>query len=169
VGILQFTNGLTWGPGGFYRAEVQDAAGGPGGGWDSTQVTGALTFTATVGSPFTIFLASLNSSGAGGIPANFIPTNAYAWPILSATSFVGFNPAAVTLDTSGFAASLDGGVFSLSTSGGSLLVNFTPVPEPSTWALIIGGLGLVTISSLRRRRMLGKSTQERCSAVDVVR
>jgi autotransporter-associated beta strand protein len=152
VGTLTFTSGLTLAGGGSYDFEMQNATGGPGVGWDFAQVTGQLTFTATPTSPFTLNLLSLNSSGARGNPENFFSSSAYSWSIASATSFSGFNPAAVTINTSNFTPGLNGGLFTLSTSGTNLLLNFTPVPEPSTWALLLAGLGLVGFRKLRRRR-----------------
>ena len=152
VGTLTFTTGLTLTSGGAYDFEIQDATGGPGVGWDFVQVNGPLTFTATVGSPFTLNLISLNSGGASGNPANFSSGNAYSWTILSATSLVGFNPAAVTLSTAGFTSALNGGTFSLASSGNNILLNFTPVPEPSTWALMLAGFGVVGLRALRRRK-----------------
>lgn len=152
VGLLSFASGLTWGPGGFYQLEIQDATGGAGTGWDSIDVTGTLTFNATVSSPFTIYLGSLTSGGASGMPANFLSSNAYSWAIASATSLVGFDASAIALNTSAFAASLDGGSFNLSTAGNTLYLNFTPVPEPSTWALLLAGLGGLAFTQLRRRR-----------------
>jgi autotransporter-associated beta strand protein len=152
VGTLTFTSGLTLEQGGAFDFEMQDALGGPGVGWDFVQVTGPLTFNATPTSPFTLNLISLNSSGASGNPANFLSANAYSWSIASATSFAAFNPAAVTINTSNFTSTLNGGSFSLSTVGSDVLLNFTPVPEPSTWALLLAGLGLVGFRKLRRRR-----------------
>ena len=152
VGTLTFASGLTLASGGLYEFEMQDALGGPGIGWDFVQVSGPLTFTATTISPFTLNLISLNAGGASGNPANFNSNNGYSWAIASATSFVGFNPATMAINTSSFTSSLNGGVFSLSTSGNNLLLNFTPVPEPSTWALLLAGLGIVGFRKLRRRR-----------------
>jgi fibronectin-binding autotransporter adhesin len=152
VGTLSFTNGLTWGQGGYLRADVQNATGGAGVGWDSVQVTGTLTFNATTGAPFTIFLRTVDSTGAAGSAVNFVPTNAYSWTILTSTNLSGFNPNAVTLDTSGFTSAVNGGTFSLSTSSNNLIVDFTPVPEPETWALLVTGLGIAGYQALRRRR-----------------
>lgn len=152
VGTLAFTNGLTWDSGGYLRADVQNATGGAGVGWDSVQVTGALSFNATTGAPFTIFLRTVDSSGAPGSAVNFVPTNPYSWTILTSTNLSGFNPNAVTLDTSGFTSAVNGGTFSLSTSSNNLTVDFTPVPEPETWALLVTGLGIAGYQALRRRR-----------------
>jgi threonine dehydrogenase-like Zn-dependent dehydrogenase len=33
-----------------------------------------------------------------------------------------------------------------------LYLNFTAVPEPSTWALLVTGAGLIGLTALRRRR-----------------
>jgi autotransporter-associated beta strand protein len=152
VGTLSFTNGLTWGSGGSYQFEMQGTSGGPGVGWDFLQVTNPLTFTATVGAPFTLNLLSLTSGGTPGNVSNFISSTTYSWSILSASSIVGFDANAVTINTSGFTSSLNGGAFTLGTSGTNLVLTFTPVPEPSTWALLIAGLGVVVITTLRRRR-----------------
>ena len=152
VGTLTFTTALTLAPGGSYEFEMQNATGGPGIGWDFVQVDGPLTFTSTPTMPATLNLISLNSGGVNGNPADFLASNAYSWAIASATSFVNFNAGAVTLNTLSFTSSLNGGMFSLSTSGNDLLLNFTPVPEPSTWAMLLAGLGLVGFRKLRRRR-----------------
>jgi autotransporter-associated beta strand protein len=151
VGTLTFANGLTLLSGGSYDLEMQNALGAPGSGWDHLQVGGTLTFAATPTLPFTLNLISLNSSGAPGSTANFSAANPYSWTIASAANFVGFNPAALAIDTSAFTSSLNGGVFSLSTAGGNLQLNFTPVPEPSTWALLLAGLGIVGYRRFRRR------------------
>lgn len=152
VGTLSFIAGLTLASGGRYEVEVQNATGGAGVGWDTTVVTGTLNFTATLGSPFTIFLRSLDGSGAAGGALNFDPYTYYTWTILSATTLSGFNAAAVTLDTAGFLSPVNGGTFSVAAAGNSLAVTFTPVPEPETWALLVFGLGAAAWTHRRRRR-----------------
>jgi autotransporter-associated beta strand protein len=150
VGTLNFVTSLTLGGGGSYDFEVQNPT--TVGGWDFVQVLGPLTFTATTSSPFTLNLISLTSTGANGPLSGFVPTSSYSWALASATSFTGFNPSAITLNTSLFASPLNGGSFSIATSGNTLVLNFTPVPEPSTWAMLLAGLGLIGFRQLRRRR-----------------
>jgi autotransporter-associated beta strand protein len=151
IGTLAFTNGLTLSPGGSYDVEIQSATGGAGTGWDTLQVTGALTFNSTVGSPFTLNLISLTSTGSLGNVSNFSSGTNYSWAIASATSFVGFNPATMSVNLTNFTNPMNGGGFWLSTSGTNLMLNFTPVPEPSTWALMIAGLGAAAYRRFRRR------------------
>ncbi len=155
VGHLNFAAGLTWSSRGGYEVEVQDVAGAAGVGYDTTSVTGTLTFDATIGSPFTIYLKSLTGSGAAGNVANFVETATYSWMIADATALAGFETVSagnLAIDTSGF-TNMFTGSFTLSTSGNSVLLNYTPaaVPEPSTWALLLAGLATVAFCSCRRR------------------
>ncbi|MBL9216462.1 MAG: autotransporter-associated beta strand repeat-containing protein [Opitutaceae bacterium] len=157
-GVLNFASGLTFASGGQLDFEVQTAAGPAGTGYDLVTVSGALLdITATSGSPFTLKLISLNSGGTAGPVADFSAGSGYSW--LVATSVAGINGFAAnkfTIDTSAFANSLGGGTFSLvqGVSGGNaaLYLNFTPVPEPSTYALMAVGLGAAALAARRRRR-----------------
>ncbi|MSU51361.1 MAG: PEP-CTERM sorting domain-containing protein [Opitutus sp.] len=45
------------------------------------------------------------------------------------------------------------GSFLVTYTGSNLVLsNFDPVPEPSTWALIIAGLGIAAFTTLRRKK-----------------
>jgi autotransporter-associated beta strand protein len=139
VGNLSFGSQLTLGPGGIYAFDVENAGGVAGTDYDTVNVSGALVLTATSGSPFQIALTSINpSSGTAGL-ATFNSSQTYSWTLVSAGSISGFDPTAFTFNTSGFQNLTNGGSFSVSESGASLDLNFTPVPEPSTWALMLAG------------------------------
>lgn len=152
VGLLTFTGGLTWGPSGNYDVEVQFSTDARGVGYDSIDVTGGLTFNATLGSPFTINLVSLDPSGVAGMVGDFNSANGYAWLIAHTDGISGFNPANVSVVTTNFTNSLGSGAFHVFQLGNDIYLNFSPVPEPSTYALFALGLGAVFLPVLRRRR-----------------
>jgi len=150
VGQLSF-NSLTLGGGGIGTFDVENASGTAGVGYDTLSVSGNLVVTATSGSPFAINLESINQGT--GLPgaATFNMSQSYTWTLASAASVTGFSASDFTLNTSAFTNGLGGGGFSLSSNGSDIFLNFTPVPEPSTWALLAGGSALVALVSLRRR------------------
>lgn len=165
VGTLGFGTGLTLATGGTYRWEITNATGSPGLNWDRLLVTGSLTITSTPVGPFVIQIASVDptyrpssggsvSTGAASpyVLLDFDNTRPYSWVIASATGVTGFDPNAFNLDTAGFGNSLGIGSFFLTQSGDDLQLNFTPVPEPSTFALLGTGLLLMLAKRLRRRR-----------------
>jgi autotransporter-associated beta strand protein len=151
-GHLISSSVLLLGGGGIYQWGLLDAT-AANGGWDSIIVAGTVDITATSGSPFTFQLNTTDAEGYGAFALNFDPTKPYAWTVLSADSIANFSASKFSIDSSGFLNSANG-VFSLSTNGSNtaLMLNFTPVPEPSTYALVLAGVGLTFLVSRRRRR-----------------
>ncbi|MDB6113554.1 MAG: autotransporter, partial [Lacunisphaera sp.] len=123
-------------------------AGGQGTGWSLLNVSGALNFN---GSPVTIDLFTVNGSGSAATATFFDPAVSSQYLLASAGSITGFTSASI--NTIGFTNSFSGGAFSASAVGNNLYLNYTAaIPEPATFAALVGlaGLGLV---ALRRRRI----------------
>lgn len=153
IGTLHFASNLTWGQGAFLDFELQDAFGAPGFGYDTVVVAGTLAITSNFSSPFTLNLISLDGSGTpGGVPGGFDARLGYSWLVASAAEIDGFNASHFLINETSFGAALHGGSFNLSVTGSDLFLNFTPVPEPSTYVLMIAGLGLMAIVCRRRTR-----------------
>ncbi|HET7536225.1 MAG TPA: autotransporter-associated beta strand repeat-containing protein [Candidatus Didemnitutus sp.] len=153
---LTFGGGLTFAGAGQLKLDIQSAAGAAGVGYDNLASTAGLTITSTTASPFKISLTSLDLSGAPGNVSDFSSASSYAWVFASSPGITGFAANKFLIDSTGFTNALNGGVFTITqgTSGGvpALFLNFTPVPEPSTYALLAVGLGSVLLPVLRRRR-----------------
>jgi len=152
IGTLSFGTGLTLASGGTYVWELGDASGVAGTGWDAILVAGTLTISAPT-APYTLTVLPASSDPAYAGPFVFHNNQPYSWSIASATGGIaGFNSNAFAIDSTAFSGLLGGGQLSLSQTGNDLVLNFTPVPEPSTYALM--GLGLiVAVASLRRRKL----------------
>lgn len=156
IATLHFANALTFADGGTLQLRMLDATASAGG-WDQVQVGGNLAITATAAHPFNFQIAPFTAGGLlKGLPMNFDPSTAASWLVVSANAITGFDPAQsqFTIDSSALNGVLAGGTFSLglNSTGNGLMLNFTPVPEPSTYALMIAGLGTLLIVSRRRRR-----------------
>jgi hypothetical protein len=150
---------LTFGGGGGMEFSLMDASGASGTAlsW-STISTPNLNITASPSTPFTVELVGIalnqQTIGSAGV---FNSALTYNWTFLTSSSpitgFTGSNQFTVYVNSAQlFANPLNGGTFSVLDSGNSLVLNFTPVPEPSTWALMIGGICILAGVAVRRRR-----------------
>ncbi|HEY0966559.1 MAG TPA: autotransporter-associated beta strand repeat-containing protein [Opitutaceae bacterium] len=160
IGTLNFSNGLTLGTGSAISFEIQNPSGAAGTGYDLLNVTnGSISLTATTNT-ITFNVITLDTNGARGALQAFDPAQAYSWSFAAlsagntAGSITGFSAGQFNLVTTDFTNSLAGGSFSFSLSNDSrsLLLNFTPVPEPETYVLMGTGLSLLAGAAWRRRR-----------------
>ncbi len=160
-GNVSFPTSLTFAPGGIMAFIVTDANGGPGAGYSTVNVVGSLTFTASVGNPFELYLftaAPGTNTPYATAAANFDPTQAYHWTLLTATGGItnfNANDFQINLSTSdgtSFLNSTGVGQFYVTSTGNTLELNFSPVPEPSTVMLMASGLCAVGAAFRRRRR-----------------
>jgi hypothetical protein len=155
-GTLTFSNNvsLVFGKDGLLQFSIMNATGTPGTDYSAINApNSSLNITATAGHPFTIQLISVNpGTGQAGL-ANFNNAKAYSWTLISASSIMNFNATSFAIDSSSFFQNaLGGGAFSVSEFGNDLMLNFTPVPEPSTWALMATGMCALGAAVRRRRR-----------------
>lgn len=116
----------TWNGGGSYEWQVADF----GGDYDYLDVTGNLTVNATVGSPFTMKVISLNPfTYDPDAAASFDNTMEIDRVILSTTTGItGFDPTKFVLNTNDFSNDQGGGRFVILTSGNDLVLRFDPPP-----------------------------------------
>jgi len=163
-----------WSGGGTYVWEINSGNGTAGqvsGGWDLLTVTGVLDITATLVNPFVIDINTLTLGNVAGNMANFDQYQNYSWTIASAEGGVtGFSASAFTLDKTQFTNAYDNvnGIFSVALSGNTKDVNLVytysapPIPEPSTWALVI--VTGAALALLLRRRVVGRRGTAICIA-----
>lgn len=146
---------MAWHGGGAYRVYMNSAAAGR----DTISriaAAGLLDLTdpsLTSANRFTVRLDALALSNADIATRvyDFDETAPYSWTILTAAGGIaGFSADKFTLDTSDFIGLPAGSSFALTQSGNSLVVTFTPVPEPA--ALVVAAVSLAAGPVVRRIR-----------------
>lgn len=155
VDKLTFSSGLTLASGSAISFEISSATGRAGNNWDLHTVSGGILNLTAATNTITFNVITLDFEGVRGNRSNFNPANSYAWMFASSPNadITGFNAGQFNLVLGDFTNARNGGSFSISQSldQRSLFLNFTPVPEPSTWLLLGTGAGVLAFR-LRRRQ-----------------
>ena len=151
-GTMTFSSDLTLtGTTGASTIEINAVPDNPGVSADLFAVTGDLNLTGL--SNYTLNVISLLPDNSPGAVSGL--GSSASWTIFTATTITDFvsGGSQFTIDSSGFSG---GGLFSVSLGvylgNPSLVLNFTAVPEPSTYALMLAGLGLSGLAAWRKRR-----------------
>ncbi|HWA85854.1 MAG TPA: autotransporter-associated beta strand repeat-containing protein, partial [Opitutus sp.] len=143
----------TFGSGGTFQLQVNDATGAAGTNYDLLDISGTLTLTATAGNPFVIDLTSLTSENASGLADHFDSAGAYSFMFVTTSGGItGFSADKFLIDTANFANPFSG-TWSIASDGSNLTLNYglTAVPEPATYAALLG-LGALAFAAARKRR-----------------
>lgn len=146
-----FSTSAVFGPDGGYLVDLASSNGTTSSILSDVLILNSLlALTSTPADPFILTLRSLSTNGTPGPLSSFNPGAPFAVPIVTASGGVtALNPAAFTIDTTGFQNPF-AGTFSLRTAPGLLYLTYTPgvIPEPAALSL----LALTAFALTRRRR-----------------
>ena len=93
---------------------------------------------------------TLSLQTVGADTSTFDPTTQHIWQsVITTTGLTGFNASQFTVDSSNFfTGNLQGGSFSIVQNVNNLDLLY--IPEPQTWVMLVGGLGLLGFFQRRR-------------------
>ena len=150
-GNLTFATNAVFATGGQYFWSLQDVSRVDGS--SQLHITGNLDLTTISTGGFTIDILTFDATNHLGL-ANLVNGTPYSFTILTTTgTLTGFNAANFAFNTSKFQNGLTSfSSLGLTADANHLYLNFTAVPEPSTWMLLATGTGMLGLAALRRRR-----------------
>ncbi len=155
---LSFSGFLPGSRGGFSPFLMRSGTSGAGSGWSVFNYANAVNLSATQSGFYTLDLVTLTPgeplvrSDAFGAMPDFDGQRAYDWTFLTATGGIsGFSANQFVINTGDFANTVNGS-FAVVQQGNTLALSYTPVPEPSTWVLVMTGLAFGGWRMSRRRQ-----------------
>ena len=170
TGTFNVTSDAIFQSGASFQWEINNATGtaGASSGWDAVNILGALTLAANNLQPFTISVRPVTAAGvATTAPLNFITGESYSWNIATAAGgFTGFTADQFAINTS-LASGMTGGLWSVTTQGTGLYLNYTPsaIPEPATTATLAGLIVLGAALYRSRQAVAAGTLRSRASAL----